>query len=430
MNIVFTIVARNYLSFAFTLADSLREQNSGADFTIFLVDGKEGVPQHFFEKYSIELVDKEIVPAITDMSFKYNVTEYSTAVKPFVFSHLFNKKQYAKAIYVDPDIYFYQSPQVIFDWLDEKFCVLTPHIIRPQVSFTGNMNDTELLFAGIYNLGFAALKNNEDATLLLNWWMDRLSKFCYGDRFESLHVDQKWMDFVPSYFGDRMLSTHHPGLNIAYWNIHERDIFIEGEKKKVGLSGNRENQYPIIFIHFSGVNPLDVYRNKQCKTLDITKYKEWESLIVDYGNKVINNSFKELIVLKYGFAGFDNGDAILPLHRRLYRRMDELNLVNKAASPFSVGTGSLHSKLLKDKLIISSNDSGAMTKGADNAVNRRRLSLILTMLRMTKRLLGLQKYLVLTRFLQKILSNENQLFLIQEHKEDLMKYYAEKYFNN
>jgi hypothetical protein len=428
MNIVFTIVAKNYLSFAFTLADSVKEQKSGADFVIYLVDGKNGVPEHFFEKYNIELVDKEIVPLITDMSFKYNVTEYSTAVKPFIFSHLFGKKKYAKAIYVDPDIYFYQSPETIFNWLDERFCVLTPHIILPQVNFSGNMNDTELLFAGIYNLGFVALKNGEDSMLLLNWWADRLSKFCYGDRMDALHVDQKWIDFIPSFFADKVMITHHPGLNIAYWNIHERDISIDDGKRMVSLNSNTEHKLPIIFIHFSGVNPLDIYQNKQCNTLDIKKYTEWELLIIQYCADVIENSYKELISLKYGYAAFNNGVQILPLHRRLYRRMTGLNLINRAVSPFAVDDGSFYKKLLLNKLIIGNSHGGITDKGSNNTVNRRRFSLILMLLRTAKRLLGLQKYLVLTRFLQKILSNENQLFLMHEHKEDLVKYYIEKYF--
>jgi hypothetical protein len=50
---------------------------------------------------------------------------------------------------------------------------------------------------------------------------------------------------VPLYFQNVLISKHK-GLNVAYWNFHERNISLdEKEEWKV-------NNVPLIFLHYSG----------------------------------------------------------------------------------------------------------------------------------------------------------------------------------
>ena len=37
-----------------------------------------------------------------------------------------------------------------------------------------------------------------------------------------MHADQRWLDFVPSYFEHHVLRD--PGVNVAQWNLHERRV--------------------------------------------------------------------------------------------------------------------------------------------------------------------------------------------------------------
>ena len=42
---------------------------------------------------------------------------------------------------------------------------------------------------------------------------------------EGLFVDQKWIDLVPGFYPDVGI-IHHPGYNVAYWNLHCRRVEI------------------------------------------------------------------------------------------------------------------------------------------------------------------------------------------------------------
>ncbi len=54
------------------------------------------------------------------------------------------------------------------------------------------------------------------------------------------------MDLTPGLFeGVRVLRD--PGYNVAYWNLHERAISLEG--------GPHVNGLPLHFFHFSGFDP-------------------------------------------------------------------------------------------------------------------------------------------------------------------------------
>lgn len=427
--VVFTIVARNYLGFAFTLVDSLRKVDDSTDLFIYVVDGTDGVPDTMLSRYPVQSLDESLVPQFKSLAFKYSVTEFSTAVKPFIIHHLFTTKGYDKLIYLDPDIYVYQSLQPVFDELDHYSCLLTPHIIDAEVEYTGNAVESEFLFSGIYNLGFLALKKSATSLQLVNWWMNRLHSLCYGDRLESLHVDQKWMDFVPAFFGAEVLSYRYPGVNIAYWNIHERELVKTEAAILVAKKTAPETQYPVLFIHFSGVNPANIYKNKQCKQLDIKKYPVWESLISAYAEAVLNNGHLQLLKLSYGFSVFANGYTITHLHRRLYRRMLDMQQEVVAGNPFSDGEKSYFSLLQANGLLTGKESGSVEIADISDTGARKRLRMLLWILRVAKRVLGIRRYYTFIRFMQKITAPENQVFLLKGFEQDFVEAYAKKYFN-
>ncbi|HTP12764.1 MAG TPA: hypothetical protein VMM37_04015, partial [Bacteroidota bacterium] len=103
MNAVFTIVAQNFLGQAYTLAESVRRFNPELDFFIFIADRLDA---SVVAREKVTLVEARTlsIPDVTSMSFKYDVTEFCTAIKPFCFSHLFQHRGYEKVLYFDPDI--------------------------------------------------------------------------------------------------------------------------------------------------------------------------------------------------------------------------------------------------------------------------------------------------------------------------------------
>lgn len=72
---------------------------------------------------------------------------------------------------------------------------------------------------------------------------EKLQDQCYDDRDDGTFVDQKWMNFIPAFFPDDVCISHNEGLNVAIWNLHERELVIEGGKYYVKVSEDRKMNY-------------------------------------------------------------------------------------------------------------------------------------------------------------------------------------------
>ncbi|MDB4926296.1 hypothetical protein [Mucilaginibacter sp.] len=413
MNAAFTIVAKNYFSVALTLADSIKKNHPGIDFYILLADETNDKIDFEGENHLLVFTRDINIPLYNNLAFKYNITEFCTAVKPFFFDYLFKLKNYEKIIYFDPDIYVYSSLNSIYNALNNSTALITPHFITPQINYTGNAPETAILFAGIYNLGFIALKNCDEGLLIIEWWKERLYDLCYADKFEALHVDQKWVDFLPALYKGVAVSRYL-GYNIAYWNIHERQFVKTGnESYKVINRITMDEGDPLVFVHFSGLNPLDIYNNKQCPTIIMSNYPDWEVLIKEYAQRVIENDFSRYLSYSYAYAEFENGDKITQFHRRLFRRITDEN-IKSFDDPFAVGENSFFELIRKNKLLIKKSSNADKLnernfEGFDNKIKK-----LNAIMRYIKRILGFEKYTLLLKFCQRYFRPENQTFLIKE----------------
>jgi len=416
MNAVFTIVAKNYFSLAKALADSIRKfHGADLDIIIGIADEIENIDTLKGNGYQVIAIDSIGIEGYNSMAFKYNVTEFCTSVKPFVFEHLFTSGKYEKLIYFDPDILVYNSLDIIFDSLESRSVVLTPHYITPQVKYTGNALETLTLFAGIYNLGFLALKQSITSDKLLGWWKERLAHLCYADKFDALHVDQKWMDFIPAFFPDQTHIEQHLGYNIAFWNIHEREFIKKENCYMVTNRLEKSDEFPIIFIHFSGVDPTNIYANKQSATLNLNNYADWIPLIEDYAKRVLGFEFEKYLNLSYDYAKFSNGETIIQFHRRLYRRLLEQGLI--VNDPFNADND-FYRLLKKNKLLFKPQNNTDKLNERNFPDFGKKVRTMNKLFRFVRRILGMEKYVLLLKFCQRYFRPENQVFLIEEFEKD------------
>ncbi|MDD5585163.1 MAG: glycosyl transferase [Candidatus Omnitrophica bacterium] len=275
---VFTLCSCNFLACAKILGDSLSKFNPQLRLIIGLVDKiRSDIDLSEFSSFEIIEIDKAEIPDLDEKSIEYDIVELNTAVKPSFFKYLFKTRAHLKNIlFFDPDIMFYDDLTLICQALEKFDIVLTPHIIKPL-----KKSEIEQRFfkPGLYNLGFVGLKRSKSAFELLDWWEERLRKYCKFS--DDLCFDQKWMDFSPIFF-DNVGILKHPGLNVACWNAQERAITKKDNKFFVN------NEYPLIFFHFSGVivvlakdelcwqeDKLPLIQEYQ-RLLDINKHAYWQ----------------------------------------------------------------------------------------------------------------------------------------------------------
>ncbi len=299
-----TIVSKNYLAYARTLADSYKKHHPEHDFLVILVDRADGYISGTLPGGSAEVIELAYI-AIPDLSrfiYRYSIMELNTAVKPFVLADLFRRRGYETLLYIDPDIFVFRPLTHIYAALQGASIVLTPHMRRPFYD-SAMPNDVAILQSGTYNLGYIGLKAGETSRRLLDWWMTKLHTDCVVDIPKGLFVDQKWMDLVPGFFPDHKI-LHEPGYNAAYWNLHERPLTQkDGEWMADGQ--------PLHFFHFSGYNAFDPLQlSKHQNRHRLSDMPTLKRLTDFYGNALLENGYDESSVWPYAFETLPNGVRI------------------------------------------------------------------------------------------------------------------------
>jgi len=403
----FTICAKNYLAQALTLKNSFKNTNPKIDFFIFLSDLAD-----VDELSSLDLIllDQNWIPEWKSMAFKYNVIEFSTSIKPFCFNKLF-KEDYEKVIYLDPDIYVTSNLNYIYNYLDTKSIVLTPHYNHIQEEYSGSVPEEELLFVGIYNLGFCAIKCDDIGRKIINWWKNRLTTYCYADKWDGLHVDQKFMDFIPGFFPNDIKITHHAGINPAIWNLHERMLEI-GTNKIYLIRDNISNElFPLLFFHFSGFDPFNpTLVNRRHPKYNTQNFPSFNPLFKEYVDNEYRNGYDYYSKLAYSFNCYFNREIILPIHRRLYRKLEYEKIDDNPFDP-----NGLFYMLLKENKLLSGVKTNNFSSYSD--IERKRKGsfekVVILALKILKRLIGIKYYSSFLIFIHDYSRFERQTILLR-----------------
>lgn len=309
---VFTIVAKNYISHARVLMKSLLNYHADVDRFVLVADKIDGYFDPSKEVFKILEADELTnIKDFPSFSFKYNIIEFSTAVKPYFIEYLFLKYRFKKVIYFDPDIVIFNTLTEIFDLLDTYSIVLSPHIMKPIPDDGYLPSEIHVLKSGCFNLGFMGLSRSKTTEALLSWWKDRLYDKCLIGPISGYMVDQIWINLVPCFFSDYFV-LKKPGYNVSYWNLHERPITKRNGKFMVG-------NCPLYFSHFSGfdINSPDRisrFQNRY-KSSDTPGLKE---LLEIYGDLLVRNGYNESSKWPYHYQFYRNGSKIADLTKAMY----------------------------------------------------------------------------------------------------------------
>lgn len=315
---VFTICTPSHLPGMRVLMDSVRNTNPGVDLYALVIGVDcEGTRDSILNEVNLFSEKTALTKnEIKDMPYVYDVLEFATSLKPFAFRWLMDKQKYKSLIYFDSDIEVYQNLGKVFDALDEFPIVVTPHILEPMPEDGLLPNSQGISSAGIYNLGFIGVRS--DAHAFINWWCDRLRFDCISDSARGLFVDQKWIDWAPALFEVGILKD--PTLNVAYWNIHERDLeMLPGSDSN---SVYAVNGAPLTFFHFSGFDldrPEILSKHTGVKArVDPPDNQALMSLCKSYASKKSDFSQHSDVTNAYAYSEISPGVlATTPIRRAL-----------------------------------------------------------------------------------------------------------------
>lgn len=336
----FTSITTNYLAKARVLAKTLKLHNKEAKFIVSICDD---LPENFNilnEPFDgiIKADELELFGNTNTFFFKYNVTEICTAVKPGIALEIMNRYKAQKVVYLDPDIAVFSDLNEIKVLLDKYSMIFVPHSSKPDTEkslIIGN----EILFLkkGVFNLGFFAVKNDDEGCRFLKWWHERLFHYCLDDDctlYELLNsegrlgtfTDQKWIDLVPCFF-DNYYILKTPGYDVATWNLSNLHVFVD--KGNWFVDG-----YPLRFFHFSSfdsghhhsVLDLIIELNSKCK--DVKKLSEW------YERELKKAGQIQLEKYEWKYARYSNGELIPNTHRKIFNIRQDIHDIFQ--NPFEV----------------------------------------------------------------------------------------------
>ncbi len=309
---VFTICSNNYMPFAKVLMDSLLTHHPDARLFVCLADERvdwDGLYDGPFETIEARALD---IPEFRRFAFAYDIMEFNTAVKPFMFDHLLVARDFERVIYLDPDIMVF-SPldPLLAAFSDGASLLLTPHLHAPAEG-SSDPDDLLILRAGTYNLGFLGVSRSDETLRIVRWWMRRLQRQCINAQERGLFVDQKFMNLVPG-FAPRSRVMHDQSLNLAYWNLSQALL----ERRDGGWTVNGR---PLGFFHFSGFDPRAPDRlSKHSNLFQAPHDPALESLLSRYGALLVANGYGTIPAALYAYGRFASGTPIAPLVRQMFR---------------------------------------------------------------------------------------------------------------
>ncbi|MDE2041025.1 MAG: glycosyl transferase [Patescibacteria group bacterium] len=142
--------------------------------------------------------------------------------------------------YLDADLYYYASPDPIYQEFGANSILIIPHGFSEK-------NKDKAKTSGIYNVGMMIFRNDQNGLECLRWWKDRVIEWCFETYENGKLGDQMYLNDWPT----RFKSVHvlkNIGANVASWNIDRY----------------KSLHPPLIFFHFHGLLIYAGWYGKAC----------------------------------------------------------------------------------------------------------------------------------------------------------------------
>jgi len=194
----------------------------------------------------LEEIDPDLISAKKNPACLYGdqYSQYCWALTPYFTDYLLQNiippDQYL--MYVDSDIAFYHSPQLIIDAMEGKSIGIHSH--RGEAAYDVINNPV-----GEFNVGVVVFKNNDTGRKAAAWWKDCLIN--YPNRYYKIYGtcgDQKYLDLFIPLFKDVCVFDRLNCGYLAPWCFDNVRYLDDGN---IVYKGKAQ---PVIFYHFSHFN--------------------------------------------------------------------------------------------------------------------------------------------------------------------------------
>jgi hypothetical protein len=236
----------NYLPHAKSLAESLITVSPASELFAFCMDDDSYEKLLNDRPKNVKLIHYSKLetqfPDLLKAKNNRSRIEYFYTCSPSICYYILTEMAFIDEVtYLDADLYFFNSPEPIFDELKDS----SVGIIEHKFSFFSKRNRKY----GNFNVGWITFKKNSNGMACLNSWKEKCIDWCYQRLENDKYADQKYLDFWQRDF-DGVYIIKNIGANLAIWNISNYKISF---KNDIVCVDNK----PLIFYHFANLKQIN-----------------------------------------------------------------------------------------------------------------------------------------------------------------------------
>jgi len=285
-----TLFDTNYLSRGIALYRSLKNVCDDFHIYIFAFDNTcfNILTKMNLEKATIislkDFEDKELL----NVKSSRTKAEYCWTSTSSTILYVLQKYKVDSCTYLDADLYFYSSPEPIFNELTDNSILITEHRYSPKYDKSKK--------SGKYCVQFITFKNDEYGLKSLEWWRERCIEWCYNRFEDGKFGDQLYLDDWTTRF-DGVHVMQNQGGGLAAWNVQQYKFFNKNKSLycKEIKSGK---DFKVIFYHF---HYLRLYKNN----------------IIELGRRFLSNQVRDYFYKPYILLLDEIKNEILKLDKNI-----------------------------------------------------------------------------------------------------------------
>jgi hypothetical protein len=169
---------------------------------------------------------------------------YWTCTSSLCLFILKNNPAISNLAYLDADLYFYSSPEPIYQEFAGNSVLIIPHNFLEDEKWREEKS-------GKYNVSMVLFSNNPEALECLQWWRERCLEWCFDYYEDGKLGDQLYLNQWPSKF-KHVHVLEHRGANVASWNV-EKYKFEEAGEQILQEDLRMGERTQLIFYHFHNI---------------------------------------------------------------------------------------------------------------------------------------------------------------------------------
>jgi hypothetical protein len=133
--------------------------------------------------------------------------------------------------YLDADIFFFDSPQILLKEFEEsgKQVLITEHAYAPEYDQT--------VTSGRFCVQFMTFRRTVGGLKVMEWWQKRCLEWCFNRFEDGKFGDQKYLDDWPERFASEVHVLRQVEKTLAPWNVNY-------------LTQNQPDDFKPVMYHF------------------------------------------------------------------------------------------------------------------------------------------------------------------------------------